>query len=379
MNISELHKNLNKNNIENCYILFGKDENLIKSNINIILNKILDKNFKDLNYTEFDGNTLEDIEEIKNACETVPFMSNKRVVCVYRANFLKHKNKSIKKNELNKNTKESNESDENNKVFNDLKEYIKSIPSHCVLILYYAFQDKREKVSSNIYKLNKNACIVEVSFDEEGVKYKRKYKENQIKNEIKKFFNNRNKDIGKVELENFYIYVKDYNLGVIENEVEKLCCYAFQRDITKEDIKIMFFKRSNDDIFDLINFIFNKNVVKSIRSLNEILLKGQKIESIVPIISSHLRKMLHIKIAVEKGKNKHTISKELNLHPYACEVIINQCKRFTLKQIEDAIKFSINCDENIKNQYIEYKDKKLELEILILKIISNNGKINNRP
>ena len=40
-----------------------------------------------MNYSKFDGNKA-DFETIVEACETMPFMSDKKVVVVYRATFL---------------------------------------------------------------------------------------------------------------------------------------------------------------------------------------------------------------------------------------------------------------------------------------------------
>ena len=88
-----LEGEVKKNKIENSYIFCGLDEELIKEGINLIVNNTVDKSLLDLNYIRLDGLTT-NFDEIMNACETMPFMGDKKVVVVYRAAFLKDKTDS---------------------------------------------------------------------------------------------------------------------------------------------------------------------------------------------------------------------------------------------------------------------------------------------
>ena len=78
---------IKKGKIEKCYAFCGVDEKLLKDNVNIVIDKVLGNGLMDLNFTKFDGNKV-DINEVYNACETMPFMSEKKVVLIYRAVFL---------------------------------------------------------------------------------------------------------------------------------------------------------------------------------------------------------------------------------------------------------------------------------------------------
>ena len=113
INYAELEKKIKKHELDNCYIFCGSDEKLIKDHVNFITNSVLDKNFIDLNYSKFDGSKT-DFEIISDACETMPFMSDKKIVVVYRATFL----------EDSSGTKKSNDLKNNN--FTILNEYLKN-------------------------------------------------------------------------------------------------------------------------------------------------------------------------------------------------------------------------------------------------------------
>ena len=85
-----LEGEIKKGKIENSYIFCGLDEELIKEGVNLIVDKSIDKSLLDLNYIRLDGLTTT-FDDIMNACETMPFMGEKKVVVVYRSNFLKDK------------------------------------------------------------------------------------------------------------------------------------------------------------------------------------------------------------------------------------------------------------------------------------------------
>lgn len=88
IDIDILEANINKKKIDNCYILAGIDEMLIKEQINNLINTSIPEVARDLNIIKIDGMKLSS-DVFMDACETLPFISEKKVVLVYRANFLK--------------------------------------------------------------------------------------------------------------------------------------------------------------------------------------------------------------------------------------------------------------------------------------------------
>ncbi|MCS4454854.1 hypothetical protein JTT00_08100 [Clostridium botulinum] len=87
LDILEFEQNTKKYINNNCYIFCGHHEQLIKENIKRIIDSNINNDFKDLNYVQFDGSQLEEFDTVFNACETLPFMSEKKAVLIYRADF----------------------------------------------------------------------------------------------------------------------------------------------------------------------------------------------------------------------------------------------------------------------------------------------------
>ncbi|WP_279374300.1 hypothetical protein [Clostridium arbusti] len=77
INFLDLEDKIKKKSIEKFYIFCGFNEHLIKEKIKKITEISVNSSFIDLNYFEFDGATVS-YDDIVNACETLPFMSDKK-------------------------------------------------------------------------------------------------------------------------------------------------------------------------------------------------------------------------------------------------------------------------------------------------------------
>ncbi|WP_127836412.1 DNA polymerase III subunit delta [Clostridium prolinivorans] len=330
----ELEKNIKKNNFDNCYIFCGTEEALIKETIDIIVNKNVQESFKELNYVQFDGLTA-DAFNIVNTCETIPFISDKKVVVVYRANFLKE-----------------NEDQESKKKLEIITKYIENPAKHCILIMYYIFDDDREKISDNLKKIDKKACVVKFN----------KLTGQNLEKKVKKIFEDKGKNIGNFELKLFCESLEN-NMNIIKNEVEKLCMYAFERDITKEDILKLLPPKTDNDIFNLVDSISSKKIEKALNIFNELIFKGEKIPYILYMIERQFNILLQIKIGIESGKNSEVLAKELKLNPYICSKMIVQSKKFTIKGLKQAINLCLKTEQILKTSSL---NSKTEMELLII-------------
>ena len=372
IDLIELEQRIKKGNIENCYALCGLDEDQIKDNIKLIVNKVVDKTFMDFNYIQFDGINV-DSEALINACETLPFMSDKKVVVVYRANFLED-GKSKKGSKSSKAQEDSDEEEDiedastskveveedkspKDKVYKVISEYINDMPPHCILIMYYIFQSKRDKASSKIQRLGKKACVVN------GGKPRR----DTIEKRAKALFQERGKEIGPIELKLFCQEIED-KLNMITNEVEKLCAYTEGRKITKEDIRLMMPPESDNDIFDLVDALADKNIQKAIDILNELTFKGEKIPVILRMIERQFNMLFNVKLGVESGKSKEVLASQLGLHPFICGKMIEQSRKFSLSKLKKAIESCLDSEETLKSASV---NANIEMELLIINTITN--------
>ena len=335
--IDVLESEIKKNSIANGYVFCGLDEELIKSSIDPIIKKVLDKDFLDLNFIKIDGLTST-FDEIENACETLPFFGDKKVVLVYRANFLKDKPDK-----------------EGAKTYTEILKYIKDLPQHTILIMYYLFNDKRDtpKKNKKLSTLDKYVKVVHCD----------KLKKDKYYKKIEDIFKENGRTIGKVQLKYIADKVQN-NFDIIKREIDKLDCYALGRELTKEDIDKLIPNKSEDDIFDLVEYISLRKVEKAIDLLDELLFKADQHMLIISSIGNHFKRLYEIKTYLLKGKKLEFFISKYRLPQFVCEKLMNQASKFSLKQLNQLIKVCINTEIKLKSSTT---DKQMEMELMLFK------------
>ena len=335
--IDVLESEIKKNSIANGYVFCGLDEELIKSSIDPIIKKVLDKDFLDLIFIKIDGLTST-FDEIENACETLPFFGDKKVVLVYRANFLKDKPDK-----------------EGAKTYTEILKYIKDLPQHTILIMYYLFNDKRDtpKKNKKLSTLDKYVKVVHCD----------KLKKDKYYKKIEDIFKENGRTIGKVQLKYFADKVQN-NFDIIKREIDKLDCYALGRELTKEDIDKLIPNKSEDDIFDLVEYISLRKVEKAIDLLDELLFKADQHMLIISSIENHFKRLYEIKTYLLKGKKLEFFMSKYRLPQFVCEKLMNQASKFSLKQLNQLIKVCVNTEIKLKSSTT---DKQMEMELMLFK------------
>lgn len=339
IDLEVLEGNIKKGKIDNSYVFTGLDEVLIKESITTIVNETLDDTFKDLNLIKLDGVSVTE-EAIIDACETLPFMSNKKVVVIFRANFLKDKVDAS-----------------STKIYKRCEEYIKNPPAHCRFLLYYLLEDKRDNPTKNkkLMSLDKSCTVVKAD----------RLKGDKLAKKVNSIFESKGKNIGKVELKYFCDTVEN-NFNIIEREVEKLICYVGEREITRNDIALMLPQRSEDDVFDLVEYLSQKRPEKSIDLMNELLNRGENMMLILSLVENQFSMLFKIKLGMEQGKTKEDFTREIRRPAFVCEKLMGQSRKFTLKQLEKCMKLCIETEGILKSSA---SDKQTEMELLLINTV----------
>ena len=335
--IDGFESELKKGDIGSGYVFCGLDEELIKENVNALVKKVVPDEFMSLNYERLDGLTTT-FNDIENACETMPFFGDKKVVVVYRANFLKDKADK-----------------EGAKVYSEVSKYVKNLPPYTVLIMYYLFNDKRDtpKKNKKLSTLDKYVKVVHCD----------KLKKDKYYKKIEDIFKENGRTIGKVQLKYFADKVQN-NFDIIKREIDKLDCYALGRELTKEDIDKLIPNKSEDDIFDLVEYISLRKVEKAIDLLDELLFKADQHMLIISSIGNHFKRLYEIKAYLLKDKKLEFFISKYRLPQFVCEKLMNQASKFSLKQLNQLIKVCVNTEIKLKSSTT---DKQMEMELMLFK------------
>ena len=334
-----LENDVKKNSLKNSYIFCGLDEELIKEEIKLISKPFITDGLGDLNYIKLDGLTIT-ADYIKNACETMTLMIEKKLLIVYRANFLKEKSDST-----------------GNSIFKEIKEYLKDMPPYTILIMYYIFSDKRETPRKNkkLMSLDKITSIV----------YFEKLKRDKFNKKVEEIFQEKKGKIGKIELRYFCERVAN-NFDIVNREIDKLLAYTNGREIKREDINKLLPPKNEEDIFDLVDLISQRKIDKAIDIMDELLFRADQHMLIITSIENQFKRLYKIKIGVINGKKTDDFVKELKLPAFVCEKMINLSNKFSLRQLKELIRLCMKTEEKLKSSST---DKKMELEMLLVETL----------
>lgn len=265
--VTMFRKNLSAKKIAPVYFLAGEEPFLLEDSLKRI-EKVV--NTDDLNRevfqaTECSGN------DILNSVETLPFLTDKRIVILKMANKLK------------------------NDDFKIIAKIIENpVDTSCFIIIF------PEKIKNSTSKRKDLIALCEKSDSCYCVDCKKLY-EKDVKNFIQEEFNIRGKNI-EPDVVQQIINDTGLDLQNVSNEIEKISLYLGKdkQTVTVEDfVKISGFTKEIN-IFMLTNSIEEKNLKYSLFIVEQMLKTGESAIGLLSTISGAVRKMLTAKSLMEE-------------------------------------------------------------------------------
>lgn len=328
-------------NPQKCYFIYSYDSKLVLNFIKNLESKILISDFREFNYTKLKFDDNFDFDNFFEVCDTIPMMQEKRIVVLENALFLK---REYDKKDLVKR----------------FKDYVKNLPNHCILIVYYNFQDqdKNRDCLNNFSGLGEMCKIQQLRDNEFYREVETIFKFNQIsiKPELVRFF------CSKVLNDFFHI----------EGEILKLKFFLNGREATRNDIDTIVSKSFEYNIFTFINNVFNKNLKSSLRLFKELLSSGKDINHIFSMLSNQFLKFLDIRVMILSGLNRDDIIKRSDINKYVLDNFMKLSNKYSLSELNNIIGEFLNIDYRIRTS--NNVDINNEIENFIISICFGNFK-----
>lgn len=341
MSYEDMLNDIKKNAIKSVYLCYGTEKYLQDWLINELKIKYIDKKFESLNYMYLDGKEIT-IDEIHNACETLPFMSDKKIVIV--------------------NDFFDGRKDISRELEEEMAEYILKLNNKtCLVFLSNSEKMPKGPIAKSIKKVGR---IIEL----------KRIKGEALNKWILHVFKKNNKTISKNNI--FYLqqnssyleYRSEKTLYDLENEIEKICNYVGDRkEVTEDDINKVLVKSIEGDIFKLVDGIGQKRCDVALNVLNEMILENEPLQLILFMIIRQFRLIYKAKLLDNKGYSQGDISRKLSVNSFIAKKIISQGRNFSIDELENALEKSLIVEENIKQGYM---DAKLAVEMLIIQFAS---------
>ena len=270
------------------------------------------------------------IEEIIDLAETLPFFSEKRVIVIENSGWFQ-------------------------KGGDKMAEYLPGIPETTYLIFVETQVDKRSK----LYKTVKNkGRIAEFTHQDEQM----------LKRWILGMLKKEGKNITAADMQ-FLLERIGTEMAHIKTEMEKLLCYTMGKaEVTREDIEEICTKRVQNQIFDMINAIADKNQKKALDLYYDLLTLKEPPMRILALIGRQFNLLLQVKELRKKGYSTQSISEKTGLHGFIVGKYEKQAVRFKTAELREALEACVEADENVKTGKM---NDVMSVEILICKYSGN--------
>ncbi|MBI9015443.1 MAG: DNA polymerase III subunit delta [Clostridiales bacterium] len=329
-----------KNGLKPLYLFYGQERYLIDQFIDKMIEVYVPDSYRDFNLVTFDGEKAT-VDEIIDACETVPFFNDNKIILVKNATFFRNKKPNL--------TPGGEER---------LLEYFKT-PLESTKLFFISNQaiDKRKKITKAIQKEGRLIDFGKLNQDIflKWVHKKIRQYGKDIERSTLNYLKDRMAYLGKHDSK---------TLLDVDNELRMICSSLINRQhVEKEDIDKFVKKPLDADIFMMVDAVGQKKAEKAILIMHELLTRGEPIQVIFTMICRQFRLLKKIKMLTTEGYNQATISKLLGVHPYAVKNISSQLHKFDDKVLTDILVKCSNIDYKMKSTAI---DPVLAIEALII-------------
>jgi DNA polymerase-3 subunit delta len=319
------------------YILHGEEELGRSEELAGLRAKLADGDqaMAQLNTTILDGKNLT-LGELRHACDSVPFLYDRRLVIVHGLLSWLVPDLSGKGSRTQK-----GQSSASRKVFLDeLAAYLPSLPDTTRLVF---IEEETLRASHPILKL----AQVEHEKQRAYIKQYKQPKEGQLPNWIQERARGKNGEVDWDASRRLAALVGN-DLRLLDMEIDKLLLYADGRQVTEEDVLLLASRAREESIFDLVECVGRREVDEALRLLHHFLDGNEHPLRLLGMLARQIRILIQVSELRAEGKGQSEIAKRLKMHPYAVKMLAEQALNFTMEQLEQAHALVVETDWKIK-------------------------------
>lgn len=303
------------------YLVFGEQELMINKLIDKIAKETLSE-IDDFNFIRFDAYKTP-LYEIVNDAYTLPFMSDKKVIVVKNSYFLTSENPKLSFEQS----------------FSELEEYLDN-QNEGVTVIFSVVTNKLDDRKAIVKKIKEKAK----SYALDNVNKK------DLPRVVRQMFEKKGVSITNDGLNEFINRCGD-NMYLISNEIEKLSCYKKELDL--KDIMLMTPKKIEDNVFEMIDGIFNKKEDEVFKIYYDLKRNNSEPITLISMVASQVRFLYQVMVLKDKGYSESNIANELSCHPYRAKVALEKVYRLNKMDLTYLLEELSSLDIKIKTGEID--------------------------
>ncbi|WP_051196731.1 DNA polymerase III subunit delta [Butyrivibrio sp. XBB1001] len=320
----QINEDIKNATFKQCYLIYGEEAYLRNQNRDKLV-KALSGDMASMNFSRYEGNDLNP-GEIIDMAETMPFLSDKRVILIENSGFFKN-------------------------GCPELADYLKAPAETTFFIFAEKEVDKRKDIYKTVSKNGFEMCCDE---QDEGI----------LKTWIAGKVKSEGKSISPRALA-FMIDRVGTDMSNISTELEKLICYCMDKsEITEEDIEAVCANWLTNRIFAMTDAIVEKNQKRAIDLYYDLLALKEPPAKILALITRQFNLMLQVKEMSDNRRDNGSIASAVKLAPFLVGKYINWAKGYSREELVETLELCAGNDEAVKTGKLDYV---ISVEMVIIK------------
>lgn len=336
-------RELKEGTLGNILYFFGREEFLIDWAIHAIEKQFVNAACRELDFSKLDGQTVT-FEEIRNNCETLAMMSEKRVVWLM----------DFKPIEGGKG-KAFTEADEKN-----LLNYLKDFPTSCILIITGTGQtpDKRKKLYKTVADVGSvyDFCALDEKLLKAFIEKRVRLAGKMIRPGVLTEF---------VNLSGYFDKETDYTLFHLSNDMKKVIAYSEGEEILPRDVQQTISGNIDTNVFAMIDALSQNRKDLAFQLLHNQFVHGENVYRLLSLICSQFELILAMKEMKENAMSLAEMKKILGVHEFRIKKASAFADRYSVGHLKAVLQKAYEVDKNIKTGLLE---SSLALEMFIAEI-----------
>lgn len=324
------------------YLFYG-DDDLSRNEYLATLLARADDGMGDLNRARPEVDKLT-YSELRHACDSIPFLSDRRVV--------------ILEGLLNKLAKRGPK-----EFAEQLVRYLPDMPDYTRLFLLESEVDKR----TALWKaLQKEATSPKPTV---YIKEFATPQERELPEWIQRRARQHEGLIDRQAAAELAAFVGG-NLRLLDQEIRKLVTYARERPVSVEDVRLLVPYVQEASIWTMVDSIGAKGAKKALALAQQILNdEPSKAIYLHIMITRQVRMLLQVAELLGLGKTEGEIQQTLSLSPFVLKKVMQQARNFSVQRLEQAFDALLESDVAMKTG----ADQVLTLNLLITELASRRA------
>lgn len=320
--------------LRSVYFFYGPEAYIRRSAVNALIARAVGAGPRELNMTAL---ASPGAREIVESCETLPMLSERRVVLVRGLALLS-----------------SGKAKDEAQDSQTLCEYLPRVPeTTCLVFDADGAIDRRKKLTAALLKLP-GAVAFEALDDAQLFRW------------MGKTLRPLGKRMGREACEHL-AFCSGRDLTALSGELEKLAAYAGGREeITAEDVELVATHTAECTVFAMVDALCERRAAEAFRLLGVLLQGGEQRIGILAMITRQYRQLTYLSALRARGTPQAETAKLLGVPPFALGRLSRQLGGRSFETLRGALALCVQADYDVKRGALR---EDAALERLMLRLL----------